>query len=101
MGAARRSGYGERSVKNWYFNEDIKRHTKNAWNNESINRPYVWDLRDAEEAVLRRSESIGGHIDKFMAKNGRKIASDLNSYSDAATNTVAKAKRFVTNLFRK
>ena len=101
MGAARRSGYGERTVKNWYFNENIKRHTKNAWNSESINRPYVWDLRDAEQAVLRRSESIGGHIDKFMAKNGRKIASDLNSYSDAVSNTVAKAKRFVTNLFLK
>ena len=96
------------NVNRWYRDYRIKHHTKQyikdvpVWDAEDMNiKKYAYDLTEAEQDVLRRSDTIGGHVDKFMAKNGRKIASDLNSYSDAVSNTVAKAKRFVTNLFRK
>ena len=65
-------------------------------NHDSIGKRQNLQAEDAYRAYRNRAKSIGGKVDKFMAKNGYKIAKSLNKAGDA----IEKGKKKVLNMFK-
>ena len=102
-----------------YLDEELK-YVKNSKIREALRKQYENSLRkkvgvddiyrnydpigkrqnlqaeDAYRAYQNRAKSIGGKVDKFMARNGYKIAKSLNKAGDA----IEKGKKKVLNMFK-
>ena len=85
------------NVNRWYKDRVIKDGIKDVYGfyrqPGSLAR---YKVDTAKNREYNRSKSIGGKVDKFMAKNGAKIAKSLNKAVDA----IEKGKKKVANLFK-
>lgn len=81
----------------WYKDRGIKEGTKDVYS--SFGKPGYYDRYKVDSAKYfedKRAKSIGGKVDKFMARNGYKIAKSLNKAGDA----IEKGKKKVLNMFK-
>ena len=86
-----------KNVNRWYKDRTIKEGTKDTYG--FYNGPGYLDRYRVDSAKYfedKRAKSIGGKVDKFMAKNGAKMAKSLNKAVDA----IEKGKKKVANLFK-
>ena len=87
----------KRNVNRWYKDPEIREHTKNAYS--SYGQPGSLDKKNLDYSKWdkeKRSRSIGGKVDKFMSKNGHKIAKSMNK----STKTIERGQRKVVNMFK-
>lgn len=86
-----------KNVNRWYKDRVIKEATKDV--NSSFGKPGYYAKYQVDTAKYfedKRAKSIGGKVDKFMARNGYKIAKSLNKAVDA----IEKGKKKVLNMFK-
>ena len=85
------------NVNRWYKDRVIKDGTKDVYSSYGHPGNYAkYKVDTAKNREANRAKSIGGKVDKFMAKNGYKIAKSLNKAGDA----IEKGKKKVLNMFK-
>lgn len=88
---------GRENVNRWYGSDKIKEFFRDGYSTEMYS-PGTYDQYKIDSIRYyedKRAKSIGGAVDKFMAKNGRKIAKNLNSISDSVSSTTKKGKDWI------
>ena len=87
---------GRENINRWYKDSTIKKYTKDdvyGFHDGSYKRHLAESAKYNEN---KRAKTIGGKVDKFMAKNGAKIAKNLNK----AVDTIEKGKQKIASLFK-
>ena len=87
------------NVNRWYKDKAIKKGIRDtAYEGYDKSGHYdKYRVNSAKYYEEKHAKTVRGKVDKFMEKNGRKIAKNLNSMSDQ----IDKGKRKVRDLFKR